>query len=850
MTNEQCIDDIVKYFKQGETNSQKLGIELEHFVCDENLMPATYEQIGEFVRKAQKITGGEFCGPQSEVICLICEEYTLTLEPACQLEISINAKEDISEIKRIYEEFRGVWDKILQESGYKFIAKGVHPLVECGEMTPDEFSLIPKNRYEYMNRHFENSGKYGKYMMRATASTQISVDYENMADAMAKLRVLQAISPVIALISEMQSALPVAPQWKKHIIRTQIWNDLDADRCGYFAGSMAQNYSYESYAAHVLNKPLICNVENGKTVELKQKTAAQHAEETGNFNTAHVLSMFFPNVRLKQYLELRVADSMPLDMALGFAALIKGLMYGEKSAIKLADYFKDVTSEQMILKAEDEIAENGYNCEIYGRDIKDIVSFLFDTASENLSEGERAHLSNFMPLPVIQHEYCELIKTDLSEHIKTANESKEYLANSTAKYHNRVAKSMYVPKIFTKRQTEYFSQLVETLYKIFDKVIDKFYADENYRALFGFEKELLKLIMREKTYECNIPISRIDVFFNEQTNRFNFCEFNTDGTSAMNEDRELNTALKLTHAYKLFTEKYKVETFELFDTWVSEFLNIYADFAKRHGAQKQPNVAIVDFTSVGTLNEFEIFKQRFEKCGINTVVCDVEDLVYDGKTLKVKQSGFVVNAIYRRAVTTDVMKNLDKARDMIDATVNGDVCLIGDFKTQIVHNKILYKILHLPQTQQLLTRQEQDFVKAHVPYTTSLTSAALKSDDVFAREVYGKKDAWIIKPEDSYGSKGVHAGVECTDEEWRNFVDECKDKGYIIQRFYNPYQMKNIDLAISEKDEPTWHSTSNLTGLFVYSGKMCGAYSRISYDEMISTQYNEMSLPTIVAVRD
>ena len=45
--------------------------------------------------------------------------------------------------------------------------------------------------------------------------------------------------------------------------------------------------------------------------------------------------------------------------------------------------------------------------------------------------------------------------------------------------------------------------------------------------------------MREKKYDCNIPIARIDIFYDEETGGFKFCEFNTDGTSAMNEDREL-----------------------------------------------------------------------------------------------------------------------------------------------------------------------------------------------------------------------------------------------------------------------------------------------------------------------
>ena len=106
------------------------------------------------------------------------------------------------------------------------------------------------------------------------------------------------------------------------------------------------------------------------------------------------------------------------------------------------------------------------------------------------------------------------------------------------------------------------------------------------------------------------------------------------------------------------------------------------------------------------------------------------------------------------------------------------------------------------------------------------------------------KDRWIIKPEDSYGSKGVHAGVECEEEEWKRFVDDCMGRGYILQQFCRPYVTDNIDLV--KDKEASFSGYSNLTGLFVYNGKFKGCYSRISESEIISTQYSEMALPTVI----
>ena len=80
-------------------------------------------------------------------------------------------------------------------------------------------------------------------------------------------------------------------------------------------------------------------------------------------------------------------------------------------------------------------------------------------------------------------------------------------------------------------------------------------------------------------------------------------------------------------------------------------------------------------------------------------------------------------------------------------------------------------------------------------------------------------------------------------EEWKKRVGEARGKDYILQEFTHPYRLENIDLL---QENPTWITTSNMSGLFAYNHKFYGVYSRMSFEEMISTQYNEMSLPTIL----
>ena len=172
-----------------------------------------------------------------------------------------------------------------------------------------------------------------------------------------------------------------------------------------------------------------------------------------------------------------------------------------------------------------------------------------------------------MQLLELNQRYCEMIAKDKEAHAKSAQKQIDYINQSTAKYHGRCVSTLYVPKLFTEEDIDNFKQLVHELYEIFDKVILHYRTDENYRSLFGFSQELEELILRSPRYESRIPIARIDIFYNEETKAFKFCEFNTDGSSAMNEDRELNIAWKETMAYQELAREFQMNTFELFDSW-------------------------------------------------------------------------------------------------------------------------------------------------------------------------------------------------------------------------------------------------------------------------------------------
>lgn len=424
----------------------------------------------------------------------------------------------------------------------------------------------------------------------------------------------------------------------------------------------------------------------------------------------------------------------------------------------------------------------------------------------------------------------EYIKNNYTECLESGKKVREHLLKSPVAFHGRCVQTLHIPKIYKRADIEIFRTLVSDFYGIFDKIVKHYRSSAEYRKLFPFSKELEELILTDCGYDVSVPVMRMDVFYNEETGDYKFCELNTDGTSAMVEDYELFKAFSINNLPRDMIGD--VSCFELFDSWVLAVGRLYRGFKNK---VDNPRVAIVDFLDKAYLPEFYEFKKRFEKYGYTAKIVDIRHLRFENGILY-DADGERVDIIYRRAVTVDIMNNLSECTDFVKAYKAGAMCVLGGIRTQIIHHKALFYILRDEQTRAILTDRENELIEKHIPYTSKLVKADLKL-------VKSDKDRFIIKPSDSYASKGVFAGVDATDSEWEELVEKYKNEDYIVQEYCTPYKTENIYLA---DKEPQFKMYSNLTGLYVYDGQFAGIYSRLSDGGIISSQYNEKSVVTFV----
>jgi len=432
-------------------------------------------------------------------------------------------------------------------------------------------------------------------------------------------------------------------------------------------------------------------------------------------------------------------------------------------------------------------------------------------------------------------QYAELVRERYEENLISGKAALDYMNNSTAVYDDVPVACLYLPKLFSKPAWEFLQQASNTICSILDKVIERYLADPEYRKLFAFSSDLEKLILSEAGYSRLLPIARLDIFFNEEDFSFQFCEFNADGASAMNEDRELNAALESCDALLKMRKEYNIDSFEFFYSWVREFLDIYGSYNKK---VMSPRIVITDFIDKATKNEFIEFQKSFQKAGLEADICDIRDFSYSDNVLRTPD-GKKVDAVYRRAVTRDIMEQKEEVNPFIQATLDNAVCIIGHFRTQVIHNKRVFLILRQPETLKFLSASEQEFVLRHIPETLQLRSGDFDLDNVL-----NNKDDWVIKPEDLYGSHGVYVGIDVDTENWRKLVTEKTGKDYLLQRYCTPYRSLNMDFNIESC--PDLMLYNNITGIFIYNGKLQGLYSRAGSTGRISSHTEGMTMLSLL----
>ena len=182
-----------EYFKAGEKSSKKIGVEFEHFLISKtDLKSFGYnDQSGQKSLMKQLVNNGWQVqyAEGDDIFNAVKASNMVSFEPGGQVEISIKPFESVMDIKKEYLGVKSEIESFLDED-QALISLGYHP-----ESKIEALPLLPKKRYEFMFEALHQRGRRARNMMKGTASTQVSIDFDSEADFVKKFKVANLFSP-------------------------------------------------------------------------------------------------------------------------------------------------------------------------------------------------------------------------------------------------------------------------------------------------------------------------------------------------------------------------------------------------------------------------------------------------------------------------------------------------------------------------------------------------------------------------------------------------------------------------------------------------------------------------------
>ena len=348
-------NQLLEEFLLGCKTDKKIGMEYERIpvkISDGEVVPYEGDYgVCELLREIAKQDNWDYILDDINIIGLKKMHDTITLEPGCQFELSVEPQEKISDIKNKIESIDNAIKPIMDKFGIKLLNKGVSP-----KTTYRNIKLIPKKRYAVMANYLW--GILSDVMMRETAGIQVGIDFRSEDDAMRKFRIANLIMPFsTAMYANSQIRGGVNTGYKS--FRALAWLNTDNERCG-FATKFKDGMSFKNYVDKLLETPMIFINRENRTLNLNGRLTFKQFMEKGYEGFEAEIddwklhaNLYFPEVRLRNFIEIRNHDCVGGGLEYSIPALYRGIMYNPSALNEI---------EEMLSKySYDEINELRYN---------------------------------------------------------------------------------------------------------------------------------------------------------------------------------------------------------------------------------------------------------------------------------------------------------------------------------------------------------------------------------------------------------------------------------------------------------------------------------------------------------
>jgi len=356
----------------------RIGTEHEKFAYHlADFSPLTYTEengIRTLLERMQRF-GWEPVMEGDNVIALKQNGGAISLEPAGQVELSgaplQNIHQTCGEVSGHLQQVKA----IASEMGIGFVGLGYRP-----DGRTEDMPWMPKGRYKIMGDYMPKVGTMGLEMMKSTCTVQVNLDFDSEQTMVEMFRVSLALQPIATAIWANSPFKNGKPNGFLSY-RSHIWTDTDNDRCGTIPFVFEDGFGFERYVDYILDVPMYFVYRNGTYIDAAGQSfrdfmAGRLPAYPGQYPTIKdwedQLSVAFPEVRLKQFLEMRGADGGPWARLCALPAFWVGLLYDKAARTAAYDLIKDWTPEEHDY-LRDEVPKTALKTKFRNRTVREVA---------------------------------------------------------------------------------------------------------------------------------------------------------------------------------------------------------------------------------------------------------------------------------------------------------------------------------------------------------------------------------------------------------------------------------------------------------------------------------------------
>lgn len=385
--------------------------------------------------------------------------------------------------------------------------------------------------------------------------------------------------------------------------------------------------------------------------------------------------------------------------------------------------------------------------------------------------------------------YHEILVDELAEEANDVLRKK--LKEQNLYFGNRPLCIVLRPHFYRQSDWDYMRHGLAGLLKAFSKTHALCMAHAPYRAQLHLEEYEERLFPLDHGDPLPWSSSRLDTFYVVEERSLKCVEYNAETPAGIGYNDVLAEVFDQLEPMKRFRQTYPLQPMRSLNTLQDALLAAY----RQWGGREKPQIAILDWHDVPTINEHQITRDYFERHGYRAILADPRTLDYrDGQLV---HEDFRIDLIYKRVLYSELIEVMGFDNAVLRALRDRAVYMTNAPSAKLMSKKASLAFLSDEHNRPLFSLDETAAIDAHIPWTRVVEErkTIYNGQEIdLIPFIAQNREAFVLKPNDEYGGSGVVLGWESSHDGWEAKLKRALETPHVVQE----------KVAMVKREFPVW----------------------------------------------